>query len=422
MDRREFLKLSAAMGISLTSPIGGRSAHAQSAFNGRFLVTIQAEGGWDPTMLCDPKGRQGPSDPNPINNLFNEAEIEQVGNIRYAPIGNNQSFFQKFYDRLYVLNGIQTGTNNHDTGQMLAWSGEGQRTYPTLAALYAAAAETNKPMAYLSNGGFDETKQLLTPIRTSNLNAMKKLASVNEIYVNQDKHFHTASTMSRILDAMEARLNRQQAARTLPKAQQAMTTLHQARLGREQLHQLNAFLPASLDNSNNILISQVQMAIAAFRAGLTVSVNMKIGSFDTHTNHDVTHVIRMQRLLAGLEYLMDEADAYGLSNNLVVVVASDFGRTPRYNAGGGKDHWPITSAMVIGPNIPGNTVVGASDAGHHALAINYQDLSQDSVNGLDLKPQHLQHALRRYLGIDNHPIVQEYPIYGDALPLLGLPA
>jgi uncharacterized protein (DUF1501 family) len=119
---------------------------------------------------------------------------------------------------------------------------------------------------------------------------------------------------------------------------------------------------------------------------------------------------------------MDEADAYGLSNNLVVVVASDFGRTPRYNAGGGKDHWPITSAMVIGPNIPGNTVVGASDAGHHALAINYQDLSQDSVNGLDLKPQHLQHALRRYLGIDNHPIVQEYPIYGDALPLLGLPA
>lgn len=420
MDRRDFLKLSAAMGISLTSPLVGRSANAQTPFSGPFLVTIQAEGGWDPTMLCDPKGQQGANDPSPINNLFEESQIENAGNIHYAPIGNNQSFFQKFYDRLYVLNGIQTGTNNHDTGQMLAWSGEGQRTYPSLAALYAAAADTNKPMAYLSNGGFEETKQLLTPIRTSNLNAMKKMASVNEIYINQAKYFHTPNTMSRILSAMEARLNRQHAAHNLPKKQRAITTLHQARLGRQELHHLNSFLPASLDNSNNILISQVQMAIAAFRAGLTVSVNMKIGSFDTHTNHDVTHVIRMQRLLDGLELLLDEADAHGLSDNMVVVVASDFGRTPRYNAGGGKDHWPITSAMVIGPNIPGNTVVGASDAGHHALAINYNDLSVDAQNGLDLKPQHLQGALRRYLGIDTHPIVQDYPIYADDLPLLGL--
>ena len=146
MDRRDFLKLSAAMGISLTSPLVGRSANAQTPFSGPFLVTIQAEGGWDPTMLCDPKGQQGANDPSPINNLFEESQIENAGNIHYAPIGNNQSFFQKFYDRLYVLNGIQTGTNNHDTGQMLAWSGEGQRT----TAITKAASMNDPSMSAIT--------------------------------------------------------------------------------------------------------------------------------------------------------------------------------------------------------------------------------------------------------------------------------
>ena len=47
---------------------------------------------------------------------------------------------------------------------------------------------------------------------------------------------------------------------------------------------------------------------------------------------------------------------------VVVVVASDFGRT-RYNGDGGKDHWPITSMMMMGAGISGGRVIGQTDRG-----------------------------------------------------------
>jgi uncharacterized protein (DUF1501 family) len=50
-----------------------------------------------------------------------------------------------------------------------------------------------------------------------------------------------------------------------------------------------------------------------------------------------------------------------LADETVVVVLSEMGRTPQLNAFNGKDHWPYTSAMVIGPNLVGDRVIGGFD-------------------------------------------------------------
>ena len=46
-----------------------------------------------------------------------------------------------------------------------------------------------------------------------------------------------------------------------------------------------------------------------------------------------------------------------------MVATGEFGRTPKLNAAGGRDHWPgVWSALLAGGGIRGGQVVGASDA------------------------------------------------------------
>ena len=52
----------------------------------------------------------------------------------------------------------------------------------------------------------------------------------------------------------------------------------------------------------------------------------------------------------------------GLLENTMVVAAGEFGRTPRINAAGGRDHWPqCWSVLMAGGGVCGGQVIGASD-------------------------------------------------------------
>ena len=64
--------------------------------------------------------------------------------------------------------------------------------------------------------------------------------------------------------------------------------------------------------------------------------------------------------LAGL---ITDLDQRGLLDSTLVVVNSEFGRTPKVNAGGGRDHWPrVFSIVLAGGGIKRGQVYGASDA------------------------------------------------------------
>jgi uncharacterized protein (DUF1501 family) len=65
--------------------------------------------------------------------------------------------------------------------------------------------------------------------------------------------------------------------------------------------------------------------------------------------------------------LIDDLERRGQLETTLVVAAGEFGRTPRINASGGRDHWPgVWSVVLAGGGVRGGQVVGASDA--HAAA------------------------------------------------------
>jgi Protein of unknown function (DUF1501) len=61
--------------------------------------------------------------------------------------------------------------------------------------------------------------------------------------------------------------------------------------------------------------------------------------------------------------LVDDLDERGLLATTMVVAAGEFGRTPKVNASGGRDHWPgVFSALMAGGGTIGGRVIGASDS------------------------------------------------------------
>lgn len=61
--------------------------------------------------------------------------------------------------------------------------------------------------------------------------------------------------------------------------------------------------------------------------------------------------------------LLVDLEERGLLDSTLVVAVGEFGRTPRLNANGGRDHWAgCWTALVAGGGVKGGRVVGASDA------------------------------------------------------------
>ena len=64
-----------------------------------------------------------------------------------------------------------------------------------------------------------------------------------------------------------------------------------------------------------------------------------------------------------LPALIDDLQEQGLDERVTVLLSSEFGRTPRVNAAGGRDHWPrASSALLFGAGVRKGVVYGKTDA------------------------------------------------------------
>ncbi|AKT39848.1 uncharacterized protein CMC5_039990 [Chondromyces crocatus] len=420
MDRRDFLKLTsmAGLGVAVGSQFSGE-ARAADPYTGPLWLFVHAGGGWDPTSFCDPKGAKSLDDPDRMNNYLT-SEIETAGAIKYAPVGTNAEFFTKWGNRLLVINGIDTGTNSHEAGVRTTWSGTLSEGRPSLAAMLAGVHAPTQAMSFISNGGYDFTASLVPVTRVPDTSTLGRVAYPNRIEPGDEntRFYHTEATMDRIATARaerhQVKLNQQR----LPRLRQSMSTLYTSRLGQNELKQLIQYLPETY--YQNGIARQAQVAIAAYKAGICVTANLSTGGFDTHGNHDNDHIPALSRIWTGVDQLMEFAEASGIADKVYVVIGSDFGRTPGYNSGNGKDHWNITSMMMMGPGIVGNRVIGTTDDRHAAHNVNPQTL-ETSDSGIRMTPGHVHKALRKLAGIDTTEIAREFELTdtSESLPFFG---
>ena len=147
--RRDFLKSLPLAAISLGHPI--LSSAKNFSLSEKFVVTIQAEGGWDVTCFCDPKENQKGEEE--ITRWSRNNATQQTGNIKYAPFAKNEHFFKKHAEKMLIINGVDCQTNAHLTGQIVSWSGRTSGGLPSITALNSAINGPGLPLSYISFGG-----------------------------------------------------------------------------------------------------------------------------------------------------------------------------------------------------------------------------------------------------------------------------
>jgi hypothetical protein len=87
------------------------------------------------------------------------------------------------------------------------------------------------------------------------------------------------------------------------------------------------------------------------------------GGWDMHDRNFAILQDRHSWMLdQSLTALLDDLHTRGLLDTTIVMVAGEFGRTPKINPRAGRDHWEkCYSALVAGGGLRGGQVIGASD-------------------------------------------------------------
>ncbi|MCH5377282.1 MAG: DUF1501 domain-containing protein, partial [Planctomycetes bacterium] len=365
--RRDFLKACALTGLGLAAPIRWPDAVSAAEpsdlppYEGPYYIVFNAAGGWDTTYLMDPKGIGG------INRLYQEGDILEQGNHRFAPTDkhkqdglSNEDFYKEFGNDLLVLNGLDYSVNNHSPCSRYMATGKlDSLAYPTFAALVAACQGAACPLSFLTFGNYSATGNLVAMSRVPYLPSLKRIANADAIDGNQRAPYHDDFALNRIEQTLRDRRNDRSTQPLLPRQERAENMLYAAQANSKALGRVTPHIPEKIPKQR--LAQQAQIALASFKAGVCVSANLSIGQFDSHANNDADQMKLIPEFLEGIAYTIRRAEELQIREKLVVIVQSEMGRTPDYNQGNGKDHWSIGSIMFLGPGITGNRVIGATD-------------------------------------------------------------
>ncbi len=124
-------------------------------------------------------------------------------------------------------------------------------------------------------------------------------------------------------------------------------------------------------------------------AGVRV-VSVSLSDFDTHRNN----FSRMRQLGPIFDHaiwaLVTDLEERGMIDDVSVVAWGEFGRTPKVNENGGRDHWPrVGMAMLAGGGMKTGQVIGATDriAGEATeRPVTYQDVFATLYHNLGIDP------------------------------------
>lgn len=104
------------------------------------------------------------------------------------------------------------------------------------------------------------------------------------------------------------------------------------------------------------------MARRLVEAGARI-VTLNFGRWDFHSNNfgglKNTHLPQFDQ---GLATLIEDLHERGMADDVAVVAWGEFGRTPKINKDGGRDHWPaVGGGLLAGGGFKTGQVIGATD-------------------------------------------------------------
>ena len=368
MNRRTFLHTAAAATGALALPRRAARAATVSAADLKFLFVFN-RGGWDPTRVFANSFRNGNVD------MESDAEETTTGGITFVDHPdrpNVSAFFSAHHDRTLVLNGVQVRSIAHEICTMIAMTGTSSGLQPDWPAILATAQSDRYTLPHLVLGGPSFAGDLgVSVARAGYSGQLDGLLSGDILDWSDSPVSGLSAPATSLVDRYVQRRADARAATAVAAQNAALSAeIAEAVAGARALKDMRYVMDFSAGSQVG---DQGVVAVDALSLGLSRCVTLGFpGDFaglgwDTHADNDATQSTLFDALFAGLAQLMallsatpgDAAER--LADETVLVVLSEMGRTPQKNGLDGKDHWPYTSVMIVGPGVEGDRVVGGFD-------------------------------------------------------------
>jgi len=187
-----------------------------------------------------------------------------------------------------------------------------------------------------------------------------------------EKRFRSRLSLLKTIDEQRKELDQTANVANYGRIQQGVVSLMNDPKVRQAFHVRRAD-PRILDRyGDNSFGWSLLMARRLIEAGVNmVQVNLgNFGSWDLHGNNfPLLKKFLFPPTDRAVSALLDDLQSSGLLESTLVVMAGEFGRTPRIFNGApnvyklpGRDHWaPCQSVLFAGAGVRGGTVIGSSD-------------------------------------------------------------
>lgn len=390
---------------------------------GKRLIVVLAAGGWDVTYCLDPKlGRAGVDGPELDEDPHDPDDREAVRTFADLPVVVNDrkraavtAFFEAHAAQTVVVNGIFTAAVSHEAGLVRLLTGTGDLQAPDLGAVVGRRLGEDLPLGYVDLSGYAMPGPYTTTTgRLGRGGQLKLLLEPHRLQAPAGAGFTypTWSPSPSDRQALEAYLHGRDALSLDPAARPLLDDLLESRLRARRLReQVTGRLDALRVGDAGTLSSDGKTAVELLRAGACQAVLLESREhWDTHDTNAQQHR-SWSGLFHGLKQLIDGLQRHALLDDTLVVVLSEMTRTPVRNAHAGKDHWPCTSALVIGGGVRGGRVLGGTDDALHAQPVDLDSGVVHPAGGL-LRYDNLAAGLLELLDIDPAAYIGARPLRG----------
>lgn len=362
LARRAFLGQAAraAFGITLLDGLAGRPATAAPAAGGTNVIYLMMRGAMSHIDTFDPKpGRE------------EQGETKAIATkLPGVMFGEHLPLLAGLADRLAVIRSLTTETGAHEQGTYLM-----RTSYPQLNsirhpafgswALHVLGKRSRDLPGYVLVGNGNEhpgcgfldpavtpvpladpergLENIARPAYLSQANFERRLSLAERIDGDFKRHY--AGRQIEAYDQMYADAVRLMGSGDLAAFDISKEdTATRERYGRSRLGQ-GCLLARRLVESG-VRCVEVEMGGWDMHRDLWEELPEKVGELDT-----------------AMAALIDDLAARGLLGSTLVVLATEFGRTPKVNENAGRDHHPaVFSCVLAGAGVKPGVVHGASDA------------------------------------------------------------
>ncbi len=475
-SRRRFLEIAglAAGGMAVRSTFAPSVARADDDPS-KLVLAVYFSGGGDHLLTLDPRPNDDPNytkndtsktaivpaydqvlDTNTLANLAKSGPykgvgqhsgIKQAGNLTFGPAIPDE--FSTHYQDIALLRGVFMGTLGHEVGRRYFITGKFPRGLTANGSSLATevAASGGQDGALVPNLAIsceaynDVFPAYASPIGVQNnkdvLNLLKQLGTP----LDAASDAALTAYEQRDMDCPEQRLDGSGMVTLYRGSRDKARTMINSNASQQfnftftdttdpEIQALLSYFGCTKSSDLSLGKGRAALAAQALTTGITQAVSLEIASdLDDHSDWATSHATTLWdgywalgKLISYLKTTPYKGGSSMTWDHTTLLVFSEFARTPLLNGRAGRDHNIASSALVAGPGIKGNQIIGATSAspddktagpasapGMVARNVDFETGKPDDTHGLTLRPQDIHATVLTSMGLPYDQLLNQQP-------------